>query len=217
MTFSDFFYLHTFPPQFNNLKFGENYSWENIISSLDSLTSPDVTFSTDQLMDTHKDISYLQTHLVKITNAFGRQNVFLKQRDRTFNTTRYSPWACALHWTSSSSLQSLACARQKPRARVAAKERSCRWSPGHDDEDHVTYAYPGMFESFRGRDALAGIHRQHLVDEVLRLRSDRVPFRAGVLQRNVGQNIHQVSVTSGVSKHLRREGNRQRKTEWLTS
>lgn len=38
-----------------------------------------------------------------------------------------------------------------------------------------------MLQGFAGRNPLVGIHRQHLVYEVLRFRRDCVPFRGRVL------------------------------------
>lgn len=39
-----------------------------------------------------------------------------------------------------------------------------------------------MFKRFSCRDPLARIDGQHLVDEILRLRRDSIPFRTGILK-----------------------------------
>lgn len=50
-----------------------------------------------------------------------------------------------------------------------------------------THRYPGVFQSLCCRDALGWVYGQHLVDEIFRFRSDRVPFRGGELPKQRGK------------------------------
>ena len=47
-----------------------------------------------------------------------------------------------------------------------------------------THADPWVFQSLLGSDPLGGVDGQHLVDQVLGFRSDRVPLRGGELQES---------------------------------
>lgn len=52
-----------------------------------------------------------------------------------------------------------------------------------------TYADPWVLECLAGGDPFAGIHRQHLIDEILGLWRDGVPFWAWVLRDKRGNGF----------------------------
>ena len=71
-------------------------------------------------------------------------------------------------------------------------------------ECHQTHRYPGVLQSLCCRDALGRVYGQHLVDEIFRFRSDRVPLRGGELpkQRDRGERLQGATEGAEAPLHL---------------